>query len=201
MLSIRRTALASMIIVSIVSLLIIAHSLPAMAISIPSVDITSSNPAYASGPVTVNYTLNGISNGNAWLIVKNQAGSIMRTVSGGAVSGSGPYSISWDGKDGSGNLVPVGNYTLLVAVNRSALTYVGEWGGKAIAYPQAWGVGINSTGYAYVTDSINSNITIYDPAGDSRQAVRVSGIGPGAALAAGNSRDELYWLCICRGLF
>ena len=186
MLSVRRPAFANKIIVSIILLSIIIPSLPALAVSLPSVGITSPDPAYASGPVTVDYTLNGISGGNAWLAVKNSTGSIIRTVNGGPVSGSGPHSITWDGRDGSGNLVPVGNYKLLVAVNRSGLEYVGEWGGKSVAYPQAWGVAINSTGYAYVTDSLNANVIIYDPSGNFVRVFGTAGTSPGQLSCPGN---------------
>jgi hypothetical protein len=178
MFSMHRLSFINRLIVAIVLLSIIIPSTPALAVTLPSVDITSSDPAYASGAVTVDYTLNGISDGNSQLIVKGPSGNTIRTISGGYVSGTGPHSITWDGKDGSGNPVPLGQYTLLVAVNRSGLEYVGEWGGKSVAYPTAWGVAINSTGYAYVTDSLNANVIIYDPSGNFVRMFGTAGPGP-----------------------
>ena len=172
--------------VPVLLLIGIISPLPALAVTLPSVDVTSASPAYASGPVTVDYTINGISGGNAWLVVKGSSGNIIRMVDGGPVSGSGTHSITWDGKDGSGSPVPVGNYSLLVAVSRSGLAYVGEWGGKSVRYPTAWGVAINSTGYAYVTDSVNSNVFIYGPSGNFVLAFGTAGTGPGQLSYPGN---------------
>lgn len=76
---------------------------------------SSSDPAAASGgtPVTFDYGVDGDTTINATVL--NAGGAAVRTLASGLSVNAGDHSLTWDGRDGGGGLVPDGVYTLALS--------------------------------------------------------------------------------------
>lgn len=131
-----------------------------------TVDKVNFNP-YSEG-VTYSYLLN--IDGDVTIFINNSAMVNVRTFDEGHRQSGTTYTVAWDGKDGGGNVVPVGDYsaTLMLKYPDGTYEYATSWGGFAtgLEVTNPMSVVVDKYGYVYVADNNGARLAKYDSDGN-----------------------------------
>lgn len=152
----------------------------------------SVSPDYASagtGNITINYTIWYADNVRVIVTISNESGII--SLLDFPAQGSGPHSISWNCRDNRGYLLSDGVYQVNVATEVEGYVQREHWtefnGPRwRMSYDNIGGVGVNSTGYVYISTGDNQ-VFVVSPEG---QGVLYKNV-PAWRIAIGND-DSIY---------
>lgn len=121
-----------------------------------TVTVDGSSATLANGAATWSYAL-GDDASTLQLLIQNSTGTTVRTLTGDATKGT--HSVTWDGRDGTGNKLADGTYKLVVSAKDAAGTAItsttkAQGTVESISYDTSGAAQLMVGGRAYTTSSI-----------------------------------------------
>lgn len=171
-------------------LLICAFAIQAAcAQNVPEVELTASPSAFnpGTGGTGISYSLSNFYDADVTIQAMNAAGVAVRTLSAGTVD-NGQYSLTWNGRDNNGIIVPQGTYTVKASASTGIATpwqFLMQWSVPAVVtgnpgqfyYP--YYVAVDANGDIYITDDYHHCVQKLDRNGALLQKWGTYGAGNG----------------------